>query len=78
MYIKSWDNQVGILVYDLAYPSIDGIGFFVYGNTAGLAWELPSTPVFLDDKFKKKEEPEPTTTTELPHIEYPTDEHGIV
>uniref|UniRef100_A0AAR5QH26 Uncharacterized protein n=1 Tax=Dendroctonus ponderosae TaxID=77166 RepID=A0AAR5QH26_DENPD len=58
------------VVYDLAYPSIDGIGFFVYGNTAALAWELPSTPVFLDKKFQKKEEPEEPTTM-LPHLEHP-------
>ncbi|KAL1506075.1 hypothetical protein ABEB36_005506 [Hypothenemus hampei] len=58
------------LVYDLAYPTLDGIGFFVYGHTAALAWELPSTPIFLDKKFKKKEEPEPTTTM-LPHLEHP-------
>lgn len=63
-------------VYDLAYPSIDGIGFFVYGNTAALAWELPSTPVFLDKKYQKKEEPEEPTTM-LPHLEHADHyEHG--
>lgn len=63
---------VFILVFDLAYPSVDGIGLYVFGNTAGLAWELPSKPVFLDKKFQKKEEPEPTTTM-LPHLEHPVE-----
>ncbi|XP_066251439.1 uncharacterized protein [Euwallacea similis] len=62
------------LVYDLAYPSVDGRGFFVYGNTASMAWELPSTPVFLDKKYMKKEEPQPTTTI-LPYLDHPV-HHG--
>ncbi|XP_030752609.1 uncharacterized protein LOC115879762 [Sitophilus oryzae] len=49
---------------------------FVFGNTAAMAWELPSTPIFLDKKYLKKEEENmETTTTEKPieYVEYPED-----
>ncbi|XP_066141701.1 uncharacterized protein [Euwallacea fornicatus] len=55
-----------------SFQLVDGRGFFVYGNTAGMAWELPSTPVFLDKKYMKKEEPQ-TTTTMLPHLDHPVE-----
>ncbi|CAG9772592.1 unnamed protein product [Ceutorhynchus assimilis] len=58
--------------FDLAYPCLDTVGFFVYGNTAGLAWELPSEPIFLDAKHGKHE---PPTTTMLPHLEHPDVEY---
>ncbi|XP_050293709.1 uncharacterized protein LOC126734216 [Anthonomus grandis grandis] len=48
------------LVYCLTYTSIVN-SYFVFGNTAALAWELPSMPLFFDGRdFQKKEE----TTTE--------------
>ncbi|XP_050293766.1 uncharacterized protein LOC126734267 [Anthonomus grandis grandis] len=61
-----------VLVFDLAYPTLDGIGFYVFGNTAGLAWELPSAQFFIDEKLKKKgkKKPEPEPQPEHPVVEY--------
>ncbi|XP_066251440.1 uncharacterized protein [Euwallacea similis] len=59
------------VVFDLTYPAeaLEG-NLITFGNTATLGWELPSTPIFLDEKFKKKEGTVGTTTAEIVHDHY--------
>ncbi|XP_066141813.1 uncharacterized protein [Euwallacea fornicatus] len=56
------------VVFDLTYPAqaLEG-NLITFGNTATIGWELPSTPIFLDEKFKKKEKTVETTTVEIVH-----------
>ncbi|XP_030752521.1 uncharacterized protein LOC115879704 [Sitophilus oryzae] len=56
------------LVFCLTFPSVGMGSLFVFGNTAALAWELPSTPIYFNSKdFEKKDEEPETTTVEIPH-----------
>ncbi|XP_076260121.1 uncharacterized protein LOC143196340 [Rhynchophorus ferrugineus] len=52
------------VVFDLTYPSVGMGNLFVFGNTAAMAWELPSTPSFLDDIYRRQNESESSDTKE--------------
>ncbi|XP_076260677.1 uncharacterized protein LOC143196678 [Rhynchophorus ferrugineus] len=58
------------VVFCLTYPSVAVGSIFVFGNTAALAWELPSEPLFYDKKDLDRKEAEAeaqTTTVAVPH-----------
>lgn len=50
------------LVYDLTYPAIALQGNLItFGNTAAMAWELPTQPIFLNETKFRDDKTETTT-----------------
>ncbi|CAG9772593.1 unnamed protein product [Ceutorhynchus assimilis] len=55
------------VVFDFTVPSVAIEGnVFTFGNTAAMAWELPSKPITFDGKRKDDEKPEITTSEPIP------------
>lgn len=52
-------------MYDLTYPAVALQGNLItFGNSAAMAWELPSTPIFLNEtKFRNDKDDKTETTT---------------
>ncbi|XP_050293708.1 uncharacterized protein LOC126734215 [Anthonomus grandis grandis] len=70
-YLVFPESSSFLVIFDLTYPALAIQGnAFMFGHTAALSWELPSTPIFLNKTFLSKEKITTTTESHLEHIDY--------